>query len=89
MKAKITGKISYYDFFDWEDDDDDYWDSYYDRSYEWWYEIDYNYLPGTTIIDIMSIYSKERLRDKKLDYLFGNSNEMYKQTLGDFWEIKK
>jgi hypothetical protein len=84
MKAKIKGKISIYDFFDWDDDYDDYYDYWRD---DWWRDIDYNYLPGTTIIDIMSIYSKERLRDRKLDYLFGNSNEV--QTLGDFWQIKK
>ena len=46
-----------------------------------------NYRHGM-LIDMNSIYSKQELRQKKIDYLLG-INQISKTTLGDFWNIKK
>jgi hypothetical protein len=75
-----------YDKFDYNHSCDNC-GSTYCHDYEYCQE--YRYLNGN-YIDMMSIYSKEYLRQKKIDYLLGvDKYEVYKKpTIGDIYESR-
>lgn len=86
-------------WYDGEDDFEHYYGEYYAYEYDTPVYREYvskrgfrwgkgNHLIGN-YIDMMSIYDKQTLRQKKIDYLLGIDDEFKKPTLRDLYEKYK
>lgn len=74
----------------WYDDDDYYDDDYYD-----YYDYEFKYLDQSRtspykVIDMDSIYTRQRQRQLKIDRILGIEEDIVTEvTLGDYMKIKK
>ena len=97
-KKDIIDKILEKDKYDQLIDVDSYWD-YWDyweftSDYDEEYIHSYDYLPSNLsddylIIDMNSIYSKEIMRQKKINYLLGLEKLNFRPTFLDIMILKK
>ena len=94
-KWDILGKIIFKSEIDYQDDyenwacdidwDDDGWDGWQYEEYEY-LNPKYDFTPGIRRINMKSIYSKESIRDKKLNEILGISKEFSKITIGEIYK---
>ena len=80
-------------------DDFSEWDDLDNYDYYWYDDIQWKYIDdeipdnrGVIIgkfIDMQSIYSKENLRQKRIDFLLGLPSELRKPTFADIWKKSK
>ena len=59
-----------YDYYNYFYDDSDWGDDWGDS----WKDPDYDYVPGTSIVDLDSVGGKERLRNIKIEKLFSQES---------------